>query len=46
MDLNGQRRWDDSVLTKEEAAAMSNSKKEAIMKRERIKEYAFNHRVM
>ncbi|KAK4841383.1 hypothetical protein QYF36_003539 [Acer negundo] len=44
MDSNGQRRWDDSVLTKEEADALFVSKKEAIMKRERIKEYAFTHR--
>ncbi|KAH7570620.1 hypothetical protein ACOSP7_018911 [Xanthoceras sorbifolium] len=44
MDSNGQRRWDDSVLTKEEADALFLSKKEAIMKRERIKEYAVSHR--
>ncbi|KDP40486.1 hypothetical protein JCGZ_24485 [Jatropha curcas] len=44
MDTNSQRRWDGSILTKEEAEALFLSKKEAAMKRERIKEYSFNHR--
>lgn len=43
--MNSQKRWDDSILTKEEENAMLCSKREAAMKRERIKEYAFNHRV-
>ena len=45
IDTNNQRRWDDSVLSKEEADALFMSKKEAINKRERIKEYWFSHRV-
>lgn len=45
IDMNSQKRWDDSILTKEEENAMLCSKKEAAMKRERIKEYAFNHRM-
>ncbi|KAJ0444620.1 putative IQ motif, EF-hand binding protein [Helianthus annuus] len=45
MDMNSQRRWDGSILTKEEEEAMWCSKREAALKRERIKEYAFNHRV-
>ncbi|XVF24235.1 hypothetical protein REPUB_Repub13aG0110200 [Reevesia pubescens] len=44
VDINSQRRWDDSILTKEEADAMFLSKKEAAIKRERIKEYSFVHR--
>ncbi|XVF84103.1 hypothetical protein PTKIN_Ptkin16aG0547800 [Pterospermum kingtungense] len=44
VDTNSQRRWDDSILTKEEADAMVLSKKEAAIKRERIKEYSFVHR--
>ncbi|KAK8612358.1 hypothetical protein V6N13_092474 [Hibiscus sabdariffa] len=40
VDINSQRRWDDSILTKEEADAMVLSKKEAAIKRERIKEYS------
>ncbi|KAK4592091.1 hypothetical protein RGQ29_016543 [Quercus rubra] len=44
IDTNNQRRWDDSVLSKEEADALFMSKKEAINKRERIKEYWFSHR--
>ncbi|KAD4982812.1 hypothetical protein R6Q59_002442 [Mikania micrantha] len=45
IDMNSQRRWDDSILTKEEEDAMLCSKREAAMKRERIKEYAYNHRM-
>ncbi|KAM0048091.1 putative IQ motif, EF-hand binding protein [Helianthus debilis subsp. tardiflorus] len=45
MDMNSQRRWDGSILTKEEEEAMWCSKREAALKRERIKEYAFNHRM-
>ncbi|XVE69534.1 hypothetical protein DITRI_Ditri09bG0159700 [Diplodiscus trichospermus] len=44
VDINSQRRWDDSILTKEEADAMFLSKKEAAIKRERIKEYSCIHR--
>ncbi|KAK9189218.1 hypothetical protein WN944_020624 [Citrus x changshan-huyou] len=44
MDSSCQRRWDDSTLTKQEADAMFLSKKEAAIRRERIKEYAFSHR--
>ncbi|CAH1416556.1 unnamed protein product [Lactuca virosa] len=45
IDVNSQKRWDDSILTKEEENAMLFSKREAAMKRERIKEYTFNHRM-
>ncbi|KAL0874482.1 hypothetical protein Bca101_024187 [Brassica carinata] len=44
VDINGQKRWDNSLLTKEEARAVVMSKKEASLKRERIKEYAVTHR--
>ncbi|MBA0778455.1 hypothetical protein Gotri_006321 [Gossypium trilobum] len=44
VDINSQRRWDDSILTKEEAEAMVLSRKEAAIKRERIKEYSYVHR--
>ncbi|XWS56811.1 hypothetical protein CRYUN_Cryun09bG0117800 [Craigia yunnanensis] len=44
VDINSQRRWDDSILTKEEADAMDLGKKEAAIKRERIKEYSYVHR--
>ncbi|ESQ41290.1 hypothetical protein EUTSA_v10013564mg [Eutrema salsugineum] len=44
VDTNGQKRWDDSLLTKEEAKAVVMSKKEASLRRERIKEYAVTHR--
>ncbi|KAJ8748779.1 hypothetical protein K2173_011334 [Erythroxylum novogranatense] len=43
MDMNSQKRWDRSILTKEEADALFLSKKEAVMKRERIREYSFSH---
>lgn len=45
VETNGPKRWDDSLLTKEEAEAVVMSKKEASMRRERIKEYAVTHRV-
>lgn len=45
MDSNSQRRWDDSILSKEDADAFYLSKKEAMVKRERIKDYSFSHRV-
>lgn len=44
IDLNSQKRWDDSTLTKEEAKVQILSKKEAAIKRERIKEYYLHHR--
>lgn len=44
MDSFNQRRWDDSLLSKEDADAMFLSKKEAAIKRERIKEYWHSHR--
>ncbi|CAF1884231.1 unnamed protein product [Brassica oleracea var. botrytis] len=44
VDTNGHKRWDDSLLTKEEAKAVVMSKKEAELRRERIKEYAVTHR--
>ncbi|KAL1207043.1 Protein IQ-DOMAIN 11 [Cardamine amara subsp. amara] len=44
VDTNDQKRWDDSLLTKEEAEAVVMSKKEAALRRERIKEYAVTHR--
>lgn len=45
MDSYNQRRWDDSLLSKEDADALFLSKKEAVIKRERIKEYWHTHRV-
>ncbi|KAI9116618.1 hypothetical protein K1719_012276 [Acacia pycnantha] len=44
MDSDSERRWDDSILLKQETDAFYMSKKEAEVKRERMKEYAFNHR--
>ncbi|GMN53702.1 hypothetical protein TIFTF001_022844 [Ficus carica] len=44
MDSFNQRRWDDSLLSKKEADALFLSKKEAAIKRERIKEYWHSHR--
>ncbi|KAI4333032.1 hypothetical protein L6164_017889 [Bauhinia variegata] len=44
MDSNSERRWDDSIKLKEEVEASYMSKKEAAAKRERIREYSFNHR--
>ncbi|KAE9584841.1 hypothetical protein Lal_00024315 [Lupinus albus] len=44
MDSNREKRWDDSILLKEELDASCIIKKGAALKRERIKEYSFNHR--
>ncbi|CAI8586267.1 unnamed protein product [Vicia faba] len=44
MDSNSERKWDDNTLLKEEVDACCMIKKEGIIKRERIKEYTFNHR--
>ncbi|KAJ0230750.1 IQ-domain 11 [Hirschfeldia incana] len=44
VDTNGHKRWDDSLITKEEAKAVVMRKKEAWLKRERIKEYSVTHR--
>lgn len=44
IDSNSQKRWDDSTLTKKESKAIFLSKREAAIKRERIKEYYMNHR--
>ncbi|KAF4347635.1 hypothetical protein G4B88_009777 [Cannabis sativa] len=44
MDCYNQRRWDDSLLSKENADALFMSKREAMLKRERIKEYWYAHR--
>ncbi|KAL3814775.1 hypothetical protein ACJIZ3_016043 [Penstemon smallii] len=44
VDLNSQKRWDDSTLTKEETKVLSLNKKEAAIKRDRIKEYYLKHR--
>ncbi|XP_073126028.1 protein IQ-DOMAIN 11 isoform X1 [Henckelia pumila] len=44
IDSNSQKRWDDSILTKRESKAIFLSKREAAIKRERIKEYYMNHR--
>ncbi|KAA8519144.1 hypothetical protein F0562_013382 [Nyssa sinensis] len=43
INSNSQRRWDDSILSEEEANALFLSKREAIFKRERIKEYALSY---
>ncbi|XP_042059121.1 protein IQ-DOMAIN 12-like isoform X1 [Salvia splendens] len=44
VDLNSQKRWDDSTLTKEELKALLHTKREASIKRERVREYYLNHR--
>ncbi|XP_042063522.1 protein IQ-DOMAIN 12-like [Salvia splendens] len=44
VDLNSQKRWDDSTLTKEELKALLLTKREASIKRERVREYYLNHR--
>ncbi|XP_015952906.1 protein IQ-DOMAIN 11 [Arachis duranensis] len=44
MDSNSERKWSDITLLKEEVDASCIIKKEAVHKRERIKEYSFNHR--
>lgn len=44
MDSNSERKWDESTVLKEEVDTSCITKKEAVLKRERIKEYSFNHR--
>lgn len=44
IDLNSQKRWDNRFLSKEEANRMFSSKREAAIKRERIREYWLSHR--
>ncbi|RDX58425.1 Protein IQ-DOMAIN 14 [Mucuna pruriens] len=44
MDSNSERKWDESTVLKEEVDTSCISKKESVLKRERIKEYSFNHR--
>ncbi|RHN49377.1 putative IQ motif, EF-hand binding protein [Medicago truncatula] len=44
MDENSERKWDDSILMKTEVDSSSISKKEAIIRKERVKEYSYNHR--
>lgn len=44
IESNSLKRWDDSILSREEATALFLSKKEAMMKRERIKVYSRSYR--
>lgn len=44
VDLNSQNRWDESTLTREELKSSFLTKREAMIKRERIKDYYLNHR--
>ncbi|KAL9296113.1 hypothetical protein ACSQ67_022009 [Phaseolus vulgaris] len=44
MDSNSERKCDDSTPSKEELDTSCISMKETVLKRERIKEYSFNHR--
>ncbi|XP_061352559.1 protein IQ-DOMAIN 11-like [Gastrolobium bilobum] len=44
MDSNSERKWGDSTILTEEVDASCMSKKDTVLKRERIKEYSFNHR--
>ncbi|XP_017257446.1 protein IQ-DOMAIN 11 [Daucus carota subsp. sativus] len=44
IDLKSQRRWDDSLLTKEEENDLCSSKRMAAIKRERIKQFSFRNR--
>nr|DAD29531.1 TPA_asm: hypothetical protein HUJ06_030999 [Nelumbo nucifera] len=44
LKLESQRRWDDSLLSKEETNAVLLSKQEAMIKRERIKRYSYSYR--
>ncbi|XP_010557836.1 PREDICTED: protein IQ-DOMAIN 14-like isoform X2 [Tarenaya hassleriana] len=44
VDTDSQKRWDDSLMTKEVAETLVMSKKEAALRRERIREYAVTHR--
>jgi len=45
MDSNSERKCDESTPSKEELDSSCISMKETVLKRERIKEYSFNHRV-
>ncbi|KAK7341155.1 hypothetical protein VNO80_24080 [Phaseolus coccineus] len=44
MDSNSERKCDESTPSKEELDTSCISMKETVLKRERIKEYSFNHR--
>ncbi|XP_059311674.1 protein IQ-DOMAIN 11 [Lycium ferocissimum] len=44
IDLNSQKRWDNRYLSREEENKMFSSKREAAIKRERIREYWLSHR--
>nr|GMD65337.1 protein IQ-DOMAIN 14-like [Ipomoea batatas] len=44
IDLNSQRRWDNRVLSKAEVNAMCSSKRDAAIRRDRIREYWLSHR--
>lgn len=44
IDVNSQRRWDNRFLSKEETNKLFSSKREAAIKRERIREYWLSHR--
>ncbi|KAG2398189.1 hypothetical protein LR48_Vigan08g204400 [Vigna angularis] len=44
MDSNSERKCDESTPSKEELDSSCISMKETVLKRERIKEYSFNHR--
>ncbi|XP_019185986.1 PREDICTED: protein IQ-DOMAIN 14 [Ipomoea nil] len=44
IDLNSQKRWDNRVLSKAEANAMFLTKRDAAIRRERIREYWLSHR--
>lgn len=45
MDSNSERKQDNNILLKTEVDSSSISKKEAIIRKERVKEYPYNHRV-
>ncbi|CAI8583295.1 unnamed protein product [Vicia faba] len=44
MDSNSERKWDHSILMKKEVDSSSISKKEAAIRKERVKEWSYNHR--
>lgn len=44
MDSNSERKQDNNILLKTEVDSSSISKKEAIIRKERVKEYPYNHR--
>ncbi|KAK4774668.1 hypothetical protein SAY86_009603 [Trapa natans] len=44
VNKNNSRRWDDGLLSKDKEDAFVLSKKEAMIMRERVKEYVFSHR--